>query len=148
MLVNQHMITQNTDKVSFSGKYRAYAENLANNAMNYFGCSVAQAQRLGDAFMADWGKLVSKQDSEFKTIIGSISTNGDVSGRDIETVTRSGKASPAISIAKLVVEVEKCRKYGMLFKDTSIGMVSTLNDWLFQSGVWAKSTPVEATVNA
>jgi len=130
----------NQNEVSFAGKFegkfKLSAENLAIMAVNYLGATEAQAIRLGKSYSSDWGQL-TRQGSEIADKIGKIDKENGITGKDIETVIVSGYATNSIRIAKLLREVDKCRKHGMVYQGTSISMIKELTEWFTQTGKFA-----------
>lgn len=127
----------NTQKIEygFTGRYAHSAENLANKAIEILGCSVDQAKRLGNSFMADYGKLKKVTKDDGVTLkFGKLDKDGNISITEIETMASSGIATPAISIARAVYQLDKVisLKNGMLWGESNVTLVKRLNDWLFE----------------
>lgn len=119
----------------FGGKYSATMTTLFKDSQAFLACSNEQADRLSVSFAADWGKFEKQftvEDTKLK--LSKLSKNGN---RNL-TQTDVSKAkdvidTPALSIAYIVMELDKLRKQGVLYQQLSgITLIPRLHNWLFQ----------------
>lgn len=131
---------ENTQEVTlgkFDGKFKVLAASVYNSSQVYFGCSPEQAHRLGNAVMADYGKVmknaVIEQDETKKySSIGSVSSTGEVKLTHKDTLKASGEATPSLCIARACQQIDSILKSGIVYQETRTKLVKSLHNWLFE----------------
>lgn len=115
----------------FSGKFSEFQQGLYNKAINYLEATEQQAHRLCCNFAADWGKFDSNFKFEHNFNLGSVDKEGNMSvGEDTKGIKIKVACTPALSIAKLIQEVDKIRKYGFVYAEMRIPLIERLEVWL------------------
>jgi len=115
---------------TYEGRLKAYMSAIHGMAHNYLDCSHDQAKRLAIAIQSDLSSI--KCDAgEIDITIGAVKKDGFVTvtgSSEEELITR---ITPALSIAKLLMSIDKCRKLGMNWTGTRIALQDTLQEWMF-----------------
>ena len=123
-------------KWSFQGRYALAQEGIAINAMSFLGCSKEQAERLANAFAADYGNWQKEaKDKGLKLKYGSVDKNQHFTIVQIDEMeTNIRNPSPALVICRTLYVIDKAfmLKNGIIRNACTIQLVSRLHDWLFQ----------------
>ena len=120
---------------TFSGRYAVAQENIASRAVMFFGCTPVQAERLAQAFAADYGNWKKSTKEDGVTLrFGAIKSDGSFKIQEIEAMESTGLASPALSITRIIYYADRLftLKNGIIPADCSIALIKQLSDWLFQ----------------
>lgn len=128
-------------------------EAMASNAMSFLQCNKEQAERLANAFAADYGNwLKVAKDKGLKLKYGAVDKNQHFTVTQIDEMEVEIKnPSPAMTIARTLYILDRAftLKSGILRNESQVTLIARLNDWLFQ--VQDKETEIEdkgALVNA
>lgn len=126
---------------SFQGRYASAMQGIAENAMRFLNCSTHQAERLANAFAADYGSwLKAAKDKGLKLKFSAVDADKHFTVTQIDELsTVITNPSAALTIGRTLAVVDKVLtlKNGILRDDCLIQLAPHLHDWLFQKGAYA-----------